>query len=101
MFHINARSRRAGRSVLVVAALGLALSVVPSAAWAGTGSAPGQNGSAGRPADGSVGKADDKAPPGQSVDGVLDGSDLNAGYECDTNHGVGQGNPAHTGCVFA
>jgi hypothetical protein len=97
MFHINVRSRRAGRSVIVVAALGLALSVVPSAAWANTDSAPGQSGTAGRPGDGSVGNADDKAPPGQSVDG----SDLNAGYECDTNHGVGQGNPAHTRCVFA
>jgi hypothetical protein len=48
----------------------------------------------GKPADGSVGRADDKAPGGQAADG----SDPNRGYECDDNHGVGQGNPAHTGC---
>ena len=29
------------------------------------------------------------------------GSDPNAGYECDRNQGVGQTNPAHTGCVGA
>lgn len=46
------------------------------------------------PLAGSVGKADDKNPPGQ----LPDGSDANAGYECDTNGGVGQTNPAHTGC---
>jgi LPXTG-motif cell wall-anchored protein len=26
-------------------------------------------------------------------------SDANAGYECDTNHGIAKGNPAHTACV--
>ena len=61
-----------GRSAVLVAAVGLALFTVPSTSWAGTSSAPGQ---------------------------VLDGSDLNAGYECDTNQGVGPGNPAHTGCI--
>ena len=29
------------------------------------------------------------------ADGTNDG---NAGYECDTNQGIGQTNPAHTGC---
>ena len=27
------------------------------------------------------------------------GSDHNAGYECDRNHGIGRSNPAHTGCT--
>ena len=86
------------RPAILAAAVGLALFTVPSTSWAGTSSAPGQNGggrAVGKPCDGCVGKADDKAPPGQ----VLDGSDLNAGYECDTNQGVGPGNPAHTGCI--
>ncbi|MGH3332583.1 MAG: LPXTG cell wall anchor domain-containing protein [Nocardioidaceae bacterium] len=51
----------------------------------------------GPPCDGCVGEADDKSPKGQ----MPDGSDNNAGYECDTNKGVGQGNPAHTGCEGA
>ena len=42
------------------------------------------------PADGTVGRADDKAPQGQYLD------DHNRGYECDENPGVGDGNPAHT-----
>jgi hypothetical protein len=42
------------------------------------------------PADGSVGNADGKAPKGQTA------GDKNNGYECDANHGVGNGNPAHT-----
>lgn len=45
---------------------------------------------AGKPANGSVGNADDKNPGGQSKD------DDNNGYECDNNNGVGKGNPAHT-----
>jgi hypothetical protein len=49
----------------------------------------------GKPCAGCVGKADNKNPPGQAADG----SDHNAGYECDTNHGVGKTNPAHTGCA--
>jgi hypothetical protein len=49
----------------------------------------------GKPCAGCVGKADNKNPPGQAPDG----SDHNAGYECDTNHGVGKTNPAHTGCA--
>jgi hypothetical protein len=53
------------------------------------------NGAAtGKPCAGCVGNADDKNPQGQ----YPNGSDHNAGYECDTNHGVGRTNPAHTGC---
>jgi hypothetical protein len=44
------------------------------------------------PPDGSVGNADDRNPPGQSP------GDPNRGYECDDQTGVGDGNPAHTGC---
>lgn len=50
---------------------------------------------AGKPCAGCVGKADNKNPPGQ----LPGGSDPNSGYECDSNKGVGKGNPAHTGCV--
>ncbi len=49
----------------------------------------------GKPCAGCVGKADNKNPPGQ----LPGGSDNNAGYECDRNQGVGQGNPAHTSCT--
>jgi hypothetical protein len=53
------------------------------------------NGNAtGKPCAGCVGSADNKNPPGQ----FPNGTDLNAGYECDTNHGIGRTNPAHTGC---
>lgn len=60
---------------------------------------PSQNGNGdgeatGRPCAGCVGSADDKNPPGQGSGG----NDPNAGYECDRNHGVGSGNPAHSGC---
>jgi hypothetical protein len=60
----------------------------------------------GKPSAGCVGKADDKNPPGQ----LPGGSDPNVGYECDPrdrasdngpgegNHGIGDTNPAHTGC---
>lgn len=48
-----------------------------------------------RPSDGSVGNADDKNPPGQSHKP----EDLNNGYECDGNNGVGKGNPAHSACA--
>lgn len=48
----------------------------------------------GQPCAGCVGKADNKNPPGQ----FPNGSDPNAGYECDRNNGIGQTNPAHTGC---
>jgi len=60
--------------------------------------APSGNGSdnnnGNRPCAGCVGSADDKNPPGQ----LPGGQDPNAGYECDTNQGVGQTNPAHSGC---
>ncbi|HWL37235.1 MAG TPA: hypothetical protein VNQ77_13715 [Frankiaceae bacterium] len=49
----------------------------------------------GKPCAGCVGKADNKNPPGQAPDG----SDHNAGYECDRNQGIGKTNPAHTGCT--
>ncbi|HEX8870259.1 MAG TPA: hypothetical protein VF821_31640 [Lentzea sp.] len=60
---------------------------------------PSQNGNGegeanGKPCMGCVGKADNKNPQGQQPGG----SDANKGYECDANHGVGRGNPAHTGC---
>lgn len=63
---------------------------------------PSQNGNGtgeanGKPCAGCVGKADNKNPPGQQPGG----SDANSGYECDSNHGVGRGNPAHTGCAPA
>jgi hypothetical protein len=48
----------------------------------------------GKPCAGCVGKADNKNPHGQ----YPNGSDHNAGYECDRNHGIGRSNPAHTGC---
>ncbi len=44
---------------------------------------------------GSVGKADNKFPPGHAPNG----SDLNRGYECDQNPGIGNGNPAHSACL--
>jgi LPXTG cell wall anchor motif len=49
----------------------------------------------GKPCAGCVGNADDKNPKGQ----YPNGSDHNAGYECDRNHGIGRSNPAHTGCT--
>src|SRR5436190_1332309 len=49
----------------------------------------------GKPCAGCVGKADNKNPKGQ----MPNGSDANAGYECDRNHGIGRTNPAHTGCT--
>ena len=61
----------------------------PSENGNGTGEANG------KPCAGCVGKADNKNPPGQQPGG----SDANSGYECDANHGVGRGNPAHTGCT--
>ena len=62
--------------------------------------APSLNGSGngnatGRPCAGCVGKADNKNPHGQQPNGT----DHNAGYECDRNQGIGRTNPAHTGCV--
>jgi hypothetical protein len=59
----------------------------------GNGNGGGQ--AVGKPCAGCVGKADNKNPPGQ----YPNGSDANAGYECDSNHGIGRTNPAHTGCT--
>jgi LPXTG-motif cell wall-anchored protein len=61
----------------------------PSLNGNGTGQA------VGKPCAGCVGKADNKNPPGQ----FPNGSDPNSGYECDRNNGIGQTNPAHTGCA--
>jgi hypothetical protein len=55
----------------------------------------GQGQATGRPCAGCVGNADDKNPKGQ----MPNGSDHNAGYECDRNNGIGRSNPAHTGCT--
>lgn len=48
----------------------------------------------GKPAAGTVGKADEKNPPGQQPGP----NDKNKGYECDGNKGIARTNPAHTGC---
>jgi len=60
----------------------------PSLNGNGTGTANG------KPCAGCVGGADNKNPPGQAPNGT----DANAGYECDTNSGIGRSNPAHSGC---
>jgi len=59
-----------------------------------SGNGNGKGKAVGKPCAGCVGKADNKNPKGQNPNG----SDHNAGYECDRNHGIGQTNPAHTGC---
>lgn len=60
----------------------------------GVGQPSGNGNATNQPAAGTVGSADSKFPPGQSPDGT----DNNNGYECDGNEGVGQTNPAHSGC---
>ena len=62
-----------------------------------SGNGNGNGEAAGKPCAGCVGKADNKNPPGPAPGG----SDRNAGYECDRNHGIGRTNPAHTGCADA
>jgi LPXTG-motif cell wall-anchored protein len=62
-----------------------------------SGNGNGKGAAKGKPCAGCVGNADDKNPKGQAPNG----SDHNAGYECDRNHGVGRTNPAHTGCTAA
>jgi hypothetical protein len=92
MWHAQVRTIRRGHSALLAGTIGLALSAfLITPVWAGSSS----DINAGKPCNGCVGNADDKTPPGQ----LLDGSDGNAGYECDSNKGIGRGNPAHTGCV--
>jgi hypothetical protein len=71
----------------------------PSGLFDGTcAGSPSQNGTAsggvGKPCAGCVGNADGKNPPGQQPGG----SDHDAGYKCDRNQGIGQTNPAHSGC---
>jgi hypothetical protein len=77
--------------------------------FGGNGQEFGPGNHTGQPCAGCVGNADDKNPPGQ----YPDGSDHNSGYECDGrdrpangqqgngNHGIGDENPAHTGCQSA
>lgn len=62
-----------------------------------SGNGNGNGRATGKPCAGCVGNADDKNPKGQ----YPNGSDHNAGYECDRNHGIGRTNPAHTGCQSA
>jgi hypothetical protein len=62
----------------------------------GVGEPSGNGNATKQPAAGTVGNADDKFPPGQAPDG----GDSNKGYECDENQGVGQTNPAHSGCGY-
>ena len=81
-------------------------STCDEADFGGNGQEYGPGNQTGKPCAGCVGNADDKNPPGQ----YPDGSDSNSGYECDGrdrparnqqgngNHGIGDENPAHTGC---
>ena len=106
------RARLTGALVATVVAAPLGVPGIVLAAGSGSGGAnsgcgaycpttpaPGDEnqGNGNAPANGSVGNADSKNPPGQAPDGT----DSNSGYECDTNKGVGDkgGNPAHTGCA--
>ena len=66
----------------------------PSGVGLPSGNGASENNNSSKPAAGTVGNADSKNPPGQ----FPDGSDNNKGYECDENQGVGQTNPAHSGC---
>ena len=93
----------AGGAALVALGLSAPVQAAPGGANSGCGSycpsgvgQPSGNGHGpgNQPAAGTVGKADDKNPPGQAPDG----SDDNNGYECDGNQGVGKTNPAHSGC---
>lgn len=59
-----------------------------------SGNGNGDGNANGRPCAGCVGNADNQNPPGQTPGP----QDSNNGYECDGNSGVGQGNPAHSGC---
>jgi len=116
MSYQPARLRKTARIGLITTALGMVMAagaVSPAMAGGANGQCPGGpycrtitsysgpslngngNGNAvGKQDAGAVGKADYKNPKGQKPNG----SDLNAGYECDTNHGIGRSNPAHTGC---
>lgn len=69
----------------------------PDSTLDGTPSANGNGGgeATGQPCAGCVGNADDNEPPVQ----VPGSADPNSGHECDSNNGIGVGNPAHTGCT--
>src|SRR3954451_10992753 len=54
-------------------------------------------GHTGEPCAGCVGNADNKNPPGQETTDPSWTFPYN-GYECNNNNGIGQTNPAHTGC---
>ena len=69
----------------------------PTNVGAPSGNGSGTGNATGRPDAGTVGNADSMNPPGQAPDGTDD----NNGYECDDNSGIGQTNPAHTGCAPA
>lgn len=75
----------------------------PNSANACDPSLNGEKTNAHRPLAGSVGNADNKNPPGQRADAPVDdvSADPNQGYECENgkNTGIGNGNPAHSGCV--
>ena len=58
-----------------------------------SGNGNGDGNATGKPCAGCVGKADNKNPQGQ----MPNGSDANAGYECDRNNGIGKSNPAKDG----
>jgi hypothetical protein len=66
----------------------------PSGCGLPSGNGKSTDNNSSKPCAGCVGNADAKNPPGQ----YPNGSDPNAGYECDRNQGVGQTNPAHSGC---
>jgi hypothetical protein len=66
----------------------------PTCDGSASGNGKSTNNNSSKPCAGCVGNADGKNPPGQ----YPNGNDPNAGYECDSNQGVGQTNPAHTGC---
>jgi len=67
----------------------------PSGCGLPSGNGKSTDNNSSKPCAGCVGNADAKNPPGQ----YPNGSDPNAGYECDRNQGVGQTNPAHSGCT--
>ena len=99
------RALLAGGTALVALGLTAPVMAAPDGANGGCGAycpsgdgAPSGNGNAtNQPAAGTVGRADEKNPHGQEPDE----SDVNNGYECDGNHGIAQGNPAHSGCAVA
>ena len=81
----SADRRRLSARTAVAVLLAVVGMLAIGGAWSSATAAP--------PDNGSVGNADDKEPGGQS-----EGDSPNAGYECDDQSGVGDGNPAHTGC---